>query len=104
MHTRKIIGHAAVDALLTALYVVAVSVFLQNANRLFGRAEETVLIPIAMLMLLVLSAAVCGTLVFGRPIFWYLDGKKKEGLALLGYTLVFLFLATALALAGLASS
>ena len=40
-----------------------------------------------MLMLFVFSAAFTGTLVLGRPIVWYLNGKKREALSLLFYTL-----------------
>jgi hypothetical protein len=29
-----------------------------------------------------LSSAVTGALVLGRPILWYLDGKRKEAVAL----------------------
>lgn len=46
----------------------------------------TPFIPIFMLMLFVFSAALTGTLFFGKPIMWYIDGKKKEALSLLAYT------------------
>lgn len=47
---------------------------------------DTVLVPI--LMLLVFSASVTGGLIFGRPVLWYLDGKKKETFSLLITTLL----------------
>jgi len=43
--------------------------------------------PIVMLSLFVFSAALTGTLIFGRPILWYLDGKKSEAISLFAYTL-----------------
>lgn len=40
-----------------------------------------------MLLLFVFSAALTGALIFGRPILWYLDGKKREAILLFFYTL-----------------
>ena len=57
-------------------------------------STKTVFIPISMLMLFVFSAGFTGFLVFGRPIMWYLDGKKKEATSLLFYTLGILLLLT----------
>lgn len=51
-------------------------------------------IPIFMLLLLVLSVAVMGVLIFGKPLMLYLDGAKKEGVKLLLYTIGFLFIMT----------
>ncbi len=57
----------------------------------FFQPTFSLLIPICMLMLFVLSAAVMGILVFGQPILWYLDGKKQEAISLLMYTLGIFF-------------
>ncbi len=86
------------NAVGTATYVVLVATFLNNASRIFGPDEpKTILVPITMLLLLIMSASITGFLVFGRPVLWYLDGKKKEALSLLGYTLGTLFVITILA-------
>lgn len=53
-----------------------------------------------MLLLLILSATVTGSLVLGRPILWYLDGKKKEAVSLFVATVGFLFLITIFAFFG----
>lgn len=74
---------------------------MSNGNRLLGE-EDTFFTPVAVLMLLVLSAAVMGTLVFGRPILMYLDGKKREAVVFLGYTLGWLTLLTFLVFLSLA--
>lgn len=88
----NIIKNAVVNALGTAGYVVLIATFLSNASNIFGKDEpDTFLIPVMMLLLLILSAAITGSLVFGRPILWYLDGKKKEAISLLAYTLATLF-------------
>jgi len=87
---------------LTALYVFVISSFLFYASKIFGKDEpNTVLVPIMMLSLFVFSAALVGTLVFGRPITWYLDGKKKEAVSLLLYTLGVFLIITIIALLAL---
>ncbi len=97
-----IIKHALEQALATALYVVVIASSLFYAPTFFGEAEKkTVLIPIIMLLLLVFSAGLTGSLVFGRSILWYLDGKKKEAVSLLLYTFGFLLGIILLGLLGL---
>lgn len=62
-----------------------------NAERLFGKFENFWGGPVIFLMLFVLSAAIVGALVLGRPILLYLDGAKSEALKFFGYTLGWLF-------------
>ena len=90
----NIIKNAVLNALATAAYIVAVASFLFYVPKMFESETKTVLVPIAMLMLFVFSAAMTGVLILGRPALWYLDGKKKEALSLLGLTLVTLLLIT----------
>jgi hypothetical protein len=98
----SIVKLAGLHALGTALYIVGVASFLFYVPRaLAGDAEETFLIPTAMLLLFVLSATVTGLLVLGRPVLWYLDGKKKEAVSLFLYTVGFLLLLTVLAFSSL---
>lgn len=79
---------AIVNALATTLYIVAVGVFLYYGSLVkIGRAN-IILFPIALLLLFVFSAALTGFLIFGKPAQMYVDGKKKEALSLLTYTLV----------------
>ena len=101
MKKGKIIRHAFVNALGTAVYIIIIASFLYlGSNGLFGE-NESIFIPITMLMLLVFSAALTGWLIFGRPVMWYLDGKKKEAMSLLIYTLGIFFIITAVVLIGL---
>jgi hypothetical protein len=89
-----IIKNALLNACGTALYIVGIASFLSYTPKIFGQGEDpkTVLIPIVMLSLLVFSVALVGLLIFGRPIFWYLDGKKKEAISLVCYTLAIFFI------------
>ncbi len=82
--TSPILKYAVLNALGTAAYVTLVASFFFYAETLLGNGmKETVFIPIAMLLLFLVSATVTGSLVLGRPILWYLDGKKKEAVQLL---------------------
>ncbi|MFA4999425.1 MAG: hypothetical protein WC519_01725 [Parcubacteria group bacterium] len=85
---KPILKKALLNALATILYIVLISSLLFYGPNFFGSiANDTVVLPIIMLCLLVFSAAVTGTLIFGQPIIWYLDGRKKEAFSLLAYTL-----------------
>jgi hypothetical protein len=98
MKRREIIMSAFMNALGTAVYVILIALFIYLGSQgLFGEGES-VFIPIAMLMLFVFSAAFTGFLIFGRPIMWYLDNKKKEALSLLFYTLIIFLIITIIAL------
>ena len=91
MTKQDIIKFALVNALWTALYVILIATFFNNAQALFVDGK-TIMIPIVMLLLFVFSATFCGALVLGRPLIWYLDGKKKEAITLFSYTLVVFFI------------
>jgi hypothetical protein len=95
------VWHSLGHAVLVYAYIACIALFLSNAQTMFGD-QKTFLIPIAMLMLLVLSVAIMGILIFGNPVLLYLDGKKKEGLMFLGYIIGWLFLLTVLAFGVLA--
>ncbi len=98
----NIIKHAALNAITTALYVAAIGSFLFYAPKIFGPANaHTALVPIVLLLLLVFSAALTGLLIFGRPILWYLEGKKQEAVSLLIATLGIFLIITIIALATL---
>ena len=84
---KKILKYAVINSLGTAAYIVLVVSLIFSLGNKFSGGDETIFIPIAMLMLLVFSVALVGSLIFGRPIIWYLNGKKKDAVLLLVYTL-----------------
>jgi len=91
---KEIKKRAIINALLTALYIVAVGAFMYYGSLVkLGRAN-IILVPITMLLLFVFSAALTGFLIFGKPAQMYVDGKKKEALSLLTYTLTSFFVIT----------
>lgn len=89
----KIIKRAFVDALGTAAYIVLVVSFIFSLQ-IFSLQKDNIIIPMAMLLLFVCSAAITGFLVFGKPVMLYIDGKKKEAISLLGCTIGILVLIT----------
>lgn len=78
----KIIRMALINALCAALYVAAIGDLMYVGPRSFVRHDPGPIAPIAILLLFVLSVAVMGLLFFGRPIYWYLEGQKKESVHL----------------------
>jgi hypothetical protein len=87
--------HSFGHSVLTLLYITGVALFMSHTKDLFGAVKEpNFLIPVGMLLLLVVSATVTGTLVLAKPILLYLDGHKREGLKFFGMTVGWLALIT----------
>lgn len=97
MKKENILKYASLNALGTFAYVILITIFFYFARLGFFGDGNPIIIPMAMLMLFVFSAALTGSLVLGKPIMWYLDGKKREALKLFAYTLVALFILTVIA-------
>ena len=95
MQKSKIILWGLVDALGVAIYVVTVAFIMTNGSKVFG-STPSVLVPTVILMLLVLSVAMVGSLIFGRPTFMYFEGMKKEAVKLVICTLSWLMIFTVL--------
>lgn len=91
--SQKLLLHSLGHAVLTALYVSGVAWFLFNAEKFF-QPKDTVFAPITALMLFVVSATIVGTLVLGRPILLYMEGRKSESLKMLGLTVGWLLVLT----------
>lgn len=92
-NNQKLLVHSFIHALLVVIYTSGVAWVLFNSQRLFGH-QPSILAPLAMLMLFVISATIVGTLVLGRPALLYMNGQKSEGLKMFAYTLGWLALAT----------
>ena len=90
---KKILSAGFYYALGAAAYVSLVAWLLANAEVIFGRMAG-ILAPITFLLLFVVSAAVTGSLVLGKPLMMYLDGEKKDAVKQLAVTIAWLFLFT----------
>ncbi len=84
------------NALGTIVYIVGIVLIMFNV--VDKSADDTIYAPMLALMLLVLSAAVTGGLVLGRPVMLYLSDKKAEAVKLFVYTVGWLAAGTAIAL------
>lgn len=93
MKNSKLIFISFLDALGVAVYVAIVSFIMQNGQRIFGKMDNF-LGPIAFLLLFVLSAAITGALILGRPVILYFEGSKIEAIKFFLYTICWLFFVT----------
>ena len=82
-----------INSLGVAVYCSIVAYIMQNGEKIFGKMANF-WGPFAFLMLFVVSAAIVGSLVLGKPVIMYLAGEKKEAVKLLGYTIGWLFFIT----------
>lgn len=93
MEKNRIIYLSLGHALATATYVVIVAFFMSAADDLMKEASNSVVI-IGMLLLFTVSAAITGLLVFGRPVYLFLEGNKKEAIHFALYTVGWLLVLT----------
>ena len=87
MEKGSILKHSFINAIFTAVYVILVTLFIYLLDQNSADSEGGVIAMASILMLLVISVAIIGSLLFGRPAMWYVDGKKKEAIILLICTL-----------------
>ena len=86
MKNSQLIGRGILHAVGIMAYCGVVAQIISNGDRIFGQADNA-FTPVVFLMLLTLSAAVVGSLIFGKPVLLYSEGKKPEAIQLVGYTL-----------------
>ena len=89
----NLIIRAFLHSLGVLIYTSLIAAFLFNGEKLFGKVTSF-LMPAAILLLLVLSAAITGALVLGKPILLYLDNQKADALKLFGWTVGWLAVIT----------
>jgi len=77
---------AIINSLGVLVYVAIVSTVMHSAENIFGKMDS-VIAGIGFLMLFVLSVGIVGSLIAGKPIFLYIDNKKKDAINLLVWTL-----------------
>lgn len=90
MSQYKLILNGFVNVAGVAVYVSLVSLLMRYAGTIVDKVNNYIG-PVLFLLLFVLSAAVTGGLVLGRPILLYIDGQKSDGVKLFLYTLGWLF-------------
>ena len=65
-------------ALGAALYIVAIVLLIWGFGAALGDQEDTIVIPMTMLSLFVLSAAVMGYLFLSEPLTLLVENRKQE--------------------------
>lgn len=76
-------------------YILLVSVFLNNVEKIFNQISAQYMAPIIMLLLFIISAVISASLVLGKSgvLFW--EKKYREAFTLLAWTIgwgIFYFL------------
>lgn len=99
MEKSNLIFRSFINSFLTALYITGVALFMFNAQKFLGVVEDNFRMPLAMLLLFVLSASIVSALILGKPILLYLENKKAEGIKMFLYSVVWLFVFAVLAFA-----
>jgi hypothetical protein len=97
MNNRELMVRSLGHALAVFFYVAGVAGFMFNGERFFGHVQSFI-VPLTILLLFVLSAAITGTLVLGRPILLYMEGKKSDAFKFFGLTVLWISLITVLVL------
>ncbi|MFA6445632.1 MAG: hypothetical protein WCW14_00060 [Candidatus Paceibacterota bacterium] len=78
-----------IHALAAALYIVIIVLVIQAFGSVLKDQKDTIIIPMTMLSLFVLSAAIMGYLFLSEPIQLFLENKKKEAVTFFGKTVGF---------------
>ena len=87
------------NALFAGLYIVFIVLLITYGPAFVREKPDTILAPMAMLSLLVLSVAFMGYIFFFQPVLMYLEGQKREALELFTKTLVTFAVITAVVVA-----
>ena len=96
MKDKQLVSLSVLHSLGVLAYIFLVVLFMNNAQRILGKEDNSYLAPMIFLLLFVLSALITASLVLVRPILYYLDGKKTEAVKLLIYTIISLAVILAL--------
>ncbi len=72
-----------------AVYIVIIVLIVWGIGSALKNQPDTIVIPMAMLSLFVLSAAVMGYLFLSEPLQFLLEGKKQEATFFFGKTVAF---------------
>lgn len=92
-----------INAFAATLYITAVASFMFYGSRV-ATGEDTFIVPIAMISLLTLSAAVMAYVFFYQPIQLLIEGEKKRAASLLVQTIAAFASITAVIFLALLSS
>jgi len=84
----KIIKQSLSFSALAVLYIALVTMVMSHVGKLVSQQENNVLGPMVFLLLVVISVATMGMLIFGKPIMLYIDGKRREAVFMVICTVI----------------
>lgn len=90
----KITNHriiALLNVLGAAAYTVLIIFVMMGLNT---GGSDSPASPFVFLMMFVLSATVVGSLILGRPLLMYIDGRKEEAVNMFIWTVIWLVVVT----------
>src|SRR4030042_4631092 len=73
-------------AVATTVYIAIVSILMIYLDHYISVQPQSITI-VLFLLLLVISAAICGSLIFAWPIYKMIKGEMREGFKILGITI-----------------
>lgn len=76
------------NALFAGLYIVFIVCLITYGPTFVREKPDTILAPMAMLSLLVLSVAFMGYIFFFQPVLMYMEGQKREAMEFFMKTLL----------------
>ncbi len=77
---KAIFPQGFVPALGIFLYILSTSLFMTNSSRWFGKMDNHVFAPVLFLTLFVVSAMVCGLMMFYKPYLLFMEKKYKDAM------------------------
>lgn len=80
MKYKKQVFYGSIAGFLVVIYCCLMALFMFNMDHYFRNAGNTIITIAIILMLLVISAAITGTLVFAYPAYLFINKKFKEGI------------------------
>jgi hypothetical protein len=83
----KLVQRSFINALGTVAYITLIAVVMSSLQKYAGDKPDGFFAPVLFLTLFVLSAAVTGSLVIGKPVLMFLGDQKTEAINLFFYTL-----------------
>ena len=83
---KNIITRALINTLGLLAYIILVMNILNNGEKIFGNMPKPIG-GITFLLIFVFSALVSSLLILGKPAMLFFDGRKKEGIRMLFYTM-----------------
>lgn len=90
MEKSKIIIYSLVHSVAIVAYIALVAYIMQTSDTIFAGLDGFMAI-VPVLLLLVFSVAIMAVLVFGRPVYLFINGHKRAAVEFLIHTLGWLF-------------